>query len=191
MKRKLFSILALLFAVSTAWADNVNYYDPTDADNPTKTAVNPTPITSETIALYEGWYYVSGEVTCNNRIEVEVYGTVNIILMDDCSFTVSDGIHVPSNSTLYIYAQKAGSGCGALTAYRYQWGDCGDGAAIGGDGGINQLGTADPGEASGTICIYGGNITANGNIGGGNGGRGTMEYIDEWTSNNGYGGDGG
>lgn len=182
MKRKLFSILALLFAVSMAWADNVNYYDPTDASNPTKTAVNPEQLSSwpGNGELNEGWYYVSGSVNIPYRFAV--IGTVNIILTDGCRFTASNGICVPSGSTLNIWAQSTGDGCGKLIAYQE-----GKNAAIGGEGGNDASGNGpdiDPNSSvettpnaanapdAGTITIYGGDITANGNIGGGDGGDG-------------------
>ena len=201
MKRKLFSILALLFAVSMAWADNVNYYDPTDASNPTKTAVNPTQLSSwpGNGELSEGWYYVRNTVKFSYRFMVR--GTVNIILTDGCQFTASQGICVPYGSTLNIWAQKAGDGCGRLTANQE-----GRNAAIGGDGGNDASGngpdiyepynfegtTPDAANApeAGTIAIYGGDIYVNGNIGGGNGGDGYPSYSN-YIYRSGIGGKGG
>ena len=184
MKQIILSFLALLcLTVTSARADNVTYYDPTDAVNPTKTAVNPTQFSKwpGNGELSAGWYYVSGSVNIPYRFAV--IGTVNIILVDGCRFTASQGICVPEGSTLNIYAQKAGDGCGALTAYQE-----GKNAAIGGEGGNDASGngpdiydpynyentTPDAANApeAGTITIYGGDITANGNIGGGDGGDG-------------------
>ena len=181
------TMLLLLMALTSisAWADNVTYFDPTDAVNPTKTAENPTVITSETTEIgSEGqttWYYVSGTVTNGNRIEVK--GTVNIILVDDCVFTASKGIRVESPNVLNIYAQKADDGCGKLIAKHE-----GKNAAIGSNGGPVAYGngpdinepdnfegtTPDAANApeAGTITIYGGDIYVNGNIGGGDGGDG-------------------
>ena len=164
-------LLVTMLTAQTAWADNVNYYDPTAAEGQqNKTATNPTAITSSTQSLGSSgsttWYYVSGTVSNNNRINVQ--GTVNIILVDGCTFTATTGIHVVDGNTLNIYAQKAGSGCGTLIAQTN-----GKDASIGGNGGGDSWGgTADSGESSGTITIYGGNITTTGNIGGGNGGIG-------------------
>ena len=185
MKRKLFSILALLFAVSMAWADNVNYFDPTaGAGQQTKTATNPTAINDGTTTLGTAgqttWYYVSGTFTNGNRIEV--LGTVNIILVDNCNFTASKGIRVESPNALNIYAQSTGNSRGRLTASHD-----GKNAAIGSNGGPNAYGNGpdiDPNSSvettpnaanapdAGTITICGGNITANGTIGGGEGGDG-------------------
>ena len=166
--RAAIALLLNLFTTMTAWAGNVNYYDPTAvAGEQTKTATNLTAITSSTTVLgAEGkttWYYVTDTVTIENRINVS--GTVNIILVDSCYFTASKGIHVANNeknsNTLNIYAQSAGSTCGMLTASHSD-----KDAAIGGNGGdFNSNG-----EDSGTITIYGGKITVNGNLGGGEGG---------------------
>ena len=183
--RAVMLLLLAMLTASTAWADDVTYYDPTGASNPTKTATNPTAITDGTTSIgtadTETWYYVSGTFTNNNRIEV--LGTVNIILVDGCQFTASQGISVPSGSTLNIWAQSTGDGCGRLTAYQDD-----KNAAIGGEGGpvadgngpdINEPDnfentTPDAANApeAGTITIYGGDIYVNGNIGGGDGGDG-------------------
>ena len=183
--RAAMTLLLMMLTTATAWADNVTYFDPTDAVNPTKTAENPTVITSETTEIgSEGqttWYYVSGTVTNGNRIEVK--GTVNIILVDDCVFTASKGIRVESPNVLNIYAQKADDGCGKLIAKHE-----GKNAAIGSNGGPVAYGngpdinepdnfegtTPDAANApeAGTITIYGGDIYVNGNIGGGDGGDG-------------------
>ena len=197
-------LLAMLTA-STAWAQNVTYYDPTDAVNPTKTAVNPTEITGETTTIGTAsqttWFYVSGTFTNGNRIEV--LGTVNIILVDGCNFTASKGIKVESPNALNIWAQKAGNGCGALTV-RHE----GKNAAIGSNGGPNAYGNGpyiydDPWDPvyipnpnaanapeAGTITIYGGDITAHGNIGGGDGGDGYSSSSDN-IYRSGIGGKGG
>ena len=206
MKRKLFSILALLFAVSTAWADNVNYFDPTaGVGQQTKTATNPTVINDGTTTLgtanTETWYYVSGTFTNGNRIEV--LGTVNIILVDGYIFTASKGIRVESPNALNIWAQSTGNARGRLTASHE-----GKNAAIGGNGGPSAYGNGpyiyddpwnpvyvpNPDAANapnaGTITIYGGDITAHGTIGGGEGGDGYSSYSD-YIYRSGIGGKGG
>ncbi|MBO4840351.1 MAG: hypothetical protein J5524_04545 [Bacteroidaceae bacterium] len=176
-------MMLLLSVLTTAsvWAQPVTYYNPTDADNPTKTVVNPTQLSSwpGNGELSAGWYYVSGSVNIPYRFAVN--GTVNIILVNGCRFTASQGICVPEGSTLKIWAQKAGDGCGRLTAYQE-----GKNAAIGGEGGNDAYGKADDGENSGTIAIYGGDITVYGNIGGGDGGTGSSNENDS-----GIGGKGG
>ena len=187
-RRAAMLLLVMMLTTATAWADNVTYFDPTDAVNPTKTAENPTVITSETTEIGTAdqttWYYVSGTFTNYNRIEVK--GTVNIILVDGCNFTVSKGIRVASTNALNIWAQKVAMGvhddCGRLTA-RHDGYD----AAIGGNGGSDQNSNGTDGESSGTITIYGGHIDVTGNFGGANGGKG---YSGEVSGTGGNGGDG-
>ena len=179
-------LLALALNSASAWADNENYFDPTAAvGQQTKTATNPTAITANTETLgttgQTTWYYVSGTFTNDRRIDV--LGTVNIILVDDCKFTASKGIRVESPNALNIYAQKAGDGCGKLIAKHSN-----NHAAIGGNRGNDGNGEAGAGETSGTITIYGGNIDVNGNIGGGDGGTGY--YIGDYQGIGGNGGKG-
>ena len=194
IQRVAIMLLTLVLTTASVWADNGynylfcgvqhnTYTDDHVADN------NVYAITNETTELGASggattWYYVSGEVTCYNRIVIS--GTVNIILMDGCNFTIPKGIHVPNDNILNIYAQSAGSGCGSLTASHYYSND----AAIGGDGGQNEgYGyNGDDGERSGEINIYGGRITANGNIGGGNGSNAQATEDNECQA--GSGGDG-
>ena len=189
-------LLLDLFTTLTAWSTNMSYYDPTAVvGEQLKTATNVTAITSSTTVLgTEGtttWYYVTSTVTNDNRINV--IGTVNIILVDNCNFTASKGIRVADNeghsNKLNIYAQSAGSTCGILTASH-----SGEDAGIGGDGIDGMLGGN--GEDSGAITIYGGNISINGNLGGGNGGNFNNWLLDKREDpifhggKAGYGGDG-
>ena len=197
----LLATLLLTLTAQTAWAAGdiyVGYLDPTaPIGQQRKTVLNPVWVDDNTTEMGTAgettWYLVSGTITKNTRIEVK--GTVNLILTDGCNFTVSEGIHVPSGSALNIYAQSvANRGSltadnGALTYY----------AAIGGNGGEDQEGYATSGENAGDITIYGGTITTtNGNIGGGDGGKGyAWEQVsgdDESPESNlvaGNGGDGG
>ena len=174
--RTTMTLLLIMLTSINAWADAdviVKYLDPTAAMGAQRESVtNPGQITAVTTVIgssgNETWYYVSGTVTNSNRIEVK--GTVNLILEDGCNFTVDKGINVPSGSALNIYAQSVANR-GSLTANNY-----GNDAAIGGNGGEDGSGTnATAGEDSGAITIYGGTITTFGNIGGGDGGKGTME----------------
>lgn len=185
------TLLLIMLTSINAWADAdviVKYLDPTAAMGAQRESVtNPGQITAVTTVIgssgNETWYYVSGTVTNSNRIEVK--GTVNLILEDGCNFTVDKGINVPSGSALNIYAQSVANR-GSLTANNY-----GNDAAIGGNGGEDGSGTnATAGEDSGAITIYGGTITTFGNIGGGDGGKGTMEP-GEFSYEPGKGGKGG
>ena len=131
--------------------------------------------------LDEGWYYVEDDLQVVNRITVN--GTVNIILGDGCTLEVQKGIEVPEDQTLNIYAQSNGDGRGSLVASVGEGGEYHQGrdAAIGGNGGDDGCNN---GMRAGNINIYGGNIEAHGNIGGGNGANGRME------TDGGNGGDG-
>ena len=55
-----------------------------------------------------GWIIVSQNLTLDNRIKVN--GTVNLILMDNKTLTVTDGISVTDGNTLNIYSQTGNSG---------------------------------------------------------------------------------
>ena len=158
-------LLVTMLTAQTAWADDVNYYDPTaDEGQQNKTATNVTAITNEMVTLGSSgtttWYYVSGEVTCDNRIEVN--GTVNIILVDGCRMNANSGIHLTKGNTLNIYAQSAGSGY-LYAKEVYQSGKLCN--AIGGNSGENSNNISNPGgngENAGDLNIYGGYIEADG-----------------------------
>ena len=186
------ALLVLLAAltVPTMWAENVSYFDPTAAVGQQMKTVNATALTNQG-NLNSGWYYVSGNVTNNNRININ--GTVNIILADGCRFTTSGGFHVTSGNTLKIYAQSTNRNRGSLIVNRTSIEDL----AIGGNHGPGHTGgtPGDKGENSGDVTICGGNITINGNIGGGRGGSGGSYQVnigdDEWLDFGGSGGSGG
>ena len=102
-----------------------------------------------------GWY-VSDNVTFDKRIEVS--GDVNLILKDGCTIKANDGIHIEPDSSLTIWAQSTGEGCGALEAKnnnRNSWK-----AAIGGNAETDKNGKYI--DYTGSITINGGKILANG-----------------------------
>ena len=108
-----------------------------------------------------GWYVVTTDVTINGRVATS--GTVNLVLMDGATLTVTGGIDVTSGNALNIYAQSAGSGMGALVA---------DASAISSAAGIGGNAAAADG---GAVTVCGGSIAATGGssaagIGGGNNG---------------------
>ena len=148
----------------------MKYYDSSvNSGSRMKTAENVTAITSNTTSLgtidQTSWYYVSGTIENNHRIEVN--GTVNLILADGCLFKANAGLRVEFVNKLNIYAQSAGDGCGKLEAYYNNINDpsYGNDAAIGGNGNRDKW---DKGYPGGVITFYGGDITAP-TIGGGNG----------------------
>lgn len=205
IQRVAMTLLALVLTSASVWAAGdiyVGYLDPTaPIGMQRKTVLNPVWVDDKTVEIGTDekttWYFVSGTITKNTRIEVK--GTVNLILADGCNFTASQGIHVPDGSALNIYAQSvANSGSIKATGL-------GNDAAIGGNGGMDEdMRDGTSGESSGAITIYGGNITLYGNMGGGDGGYGgdreeiTSETDDEGNEINstydrfpGYGGNGG
>ena len=194
------SVLTTFVPTTVAWAqeeeeeEGIVYYDPTAPEGEQMKRTIVFSILSEDTfednsVLEEGWYYVNDNVWIDNRITVN--GTVNIILGDGCTLEVQKGIEVPEGKTLNIYAQSAGDGRGSLVAFVGEGGEYHQGcdAAIGGDGGDDGY---NDGMKAGNINIYGGNIEAHGNIGGGNGGDILQdEDIEDDESRGGDGGNSG
>ncbi|MBQ6623542.1 MAG: hypothetical protein IJH57_02875 [Mogibacterium sp.] len=94
--------------------------------------------------LHQGWYYVNGYHTVEDRVNVS--GEVNIIILDGSTLYLKDGIHVPASSTLNIYNTPGGEN-GLFNAVV----DTNNYAAIGGN----------DGEAAGNINIHSGKVIAN------------------------------
>lgn len=194
------SVLTTFVPTTVAWAqeeeeeEGIVYYDPTAPEGEQmKRTVEYTTLSEDTFednsVLEEGWYYVDDNVWIDNRITVN--GTVNIILGDGCTLEVQKGIEVPEDQTLNIYAQSAGDDKGSLVAFVGEGEEYHQGrdAAIGGDGGDDGY---NDGMNAGNINIYGGNIEAHGNIGGGNGGDILQdEDIEDDESRGGDGGNSG
>lgn len=192
------SVLTIISPTSKAWAqeeeeeEGIVYYDPTAPEGEQmKRTVEYMELSEDLIednnVLEDGkWYYVDDYVWIDNRITVN--GTVNIILGDGCTLEVQKGIEVPEGKTLNIYAQSNGDGRGSLVAFVGEGGEYHQGcdAAIGGDGGDDGY---NDGMKAGNINIYGGNIEAHGNIGGGNGGD--ILQDEDMEDDESRGGDGG
>ena len=141
----------------------VTYWDPVNQKN--ETAVCNVILTKNNSAKYktlkDGWYVIEGNIAARKRWRITIMGDVNLILKDDCTFSVNQGISVNQGNTLTIWGQQEGNG--ALTVSS----PAGLNAGIGGDNG----------ETAGKIKINGGNISVKGGanaagIGGGNGGGG-------------------
>ena len=194
------SVFTTFVPTTVAWAqeeeeeEGIVYYDPTAPEGEQmKRTVEYSVLSEDTFdwdyELGEGWYYVEDDLQVVNRIIIN--GTVNIILGDYCTLKVQKGIEVPEGKTLNIYAQSNGDGRGSLVASIGEGYDSHNGrdAAIGGNGGDDGCNN---GMKAGNINIYGGNIEAHGNIGGGNGGDILQdEDIEDDESRGGDGGNSG
>ena len=194
------SVLTTFVPTTVAWAqeeeeeEGIVYYDPTAPEGEQMKRTIVFSILSEDTfednsVLDEGWYYVEDDLQVVNRIIIN--RTVNIILGDGCTLEVRKGIEVPEGKTLNIYAQSAGDDKGSLVASIGEGYDSHNGrdAAIGGNGGDDGCNN---GMKAGNINIYGGNIEAHGNIGGGNGGDILQdEDIEDDESRGGDGGNSG
>jgi|GEM_PF-7057594 len=142
-------------------AVSVNYID---ADGTEKTTPADT-IKDSSTALNAGWYAVTSDTVIDSRITCR--GDVHLILCDDCTLTVPNGITVNENeATLTIYGQNAGTGTVDAGSQNASW------AAIGGTN--NNCG--------GLITINGGTVCAKANyagagIGGGQRHPGTAAIV--------------
>ena len=140
-------VVALGAAPGVAWAETVptKYIDTND----TERTVEATVIESGEYYWYgsitHGWYVATGEVNISSRVTVS--GNVNLILADGANLTVTGGIEVNGNNSLTVYAQNEGTG--KLEA------DASEKSGVAGIGG-------DGSNASGSITIHRGNITAKG-----------------------------
>ncbi|MGN1250860.1 MAG: beta strand repeat-containing protein [Candidatus Spyradocola sp.] len=148
----------------------------------TRTCDSATAVTSTDTTWSDGWYVVNSDVTNGNRIEVS--GNVNLILADGFTLNVTDGIHVPSGSSLTIYGQANGTGKLVATAKTEADGGAGigsnyteDAGAITINGGIIEAKGYNGGAGIGgghttpctSITINGGSVTATGGACSGNG----------------------
>lgn len=132
------------------WSTNIQYIGE-DGSVLTFTDADIEYVSNASDRILTGWYLLSG--TSSGSYSLEVIGTANIILADECNWTISQLV-VPNGNTINIYAQSTDVNMGILT--------------INGNlGGRNNY-SGNDGEDAGKIVINGGNITA-ANIGGGNG----------------------
>lgn len=124
-------------------------------------------ITSDSTALSTGWYIVKDNVTISQKVTVS--GDVKIILADDKTLTVNyeaswdAAVDVTGDNSLTIYGQTKGTGALTVTTS--------SGVAIGARNASSNFGT---------LTIYSGTITADGNycgIGGGYNTPGGAVYV--------------
>lgn len=133
---------------------------------------------------------------------VKVLGEVTLILKDGCTLTASRGITLEAGNTLIVH------GCSddpdvmgkLIAAADTESGDAGIGGTAGRDGQIfsGESGlescTGEAGADCGTLILYGGYVSASGEVGfgGGRGGNGSNgPYIYDSGANGGNGGNGG
>ena len=145
-----------------------------------------TEVTENSKEWSNGWYVVSGNVEISDRIKVQ--GTVNLLLLDDCTLEAKNGIEVGGNYTLNIFAQSEGAKTGRLKATGNNKPGIGGTSAVGkvivhggimeAHGGIECAGIGGGFRvAGGEVTIYGGTVEAHGGqygagIGGGTNGSG-------------------
>ncbi len=125
-------------------------------------------VSSDVMEWTAGWWIVPETMTVEGRINVK--GDVHLILLDNTTLTVTNGIGVnQSANSLTIYSQSLGEHMGALTAGPVQNYHAGIGGTKGGNSSYNA--------GNGPITINGGKIYAKGGwgaagIGGGHNGAG-------------------
>ena len=163
MKHKLIHVLGAVFtialltamltvSVSAETRSDVKYLDESGVE---QTATFATVVTEDTKVWNDAWYLVANTVTIDDRVVVN--GNVHLILGNNATLYVSEGINVSAGNTLTITCQPLGSEdrYGELSCNVYSEKTMGL-AAIGG--------AAD--EIGGTITINGGKISAQSSGGG-------------------------
>ena len=147
-------------------------YDPASKTyDETKVCTSYTEVKEDTTSWKTGWYVVNQSVTITDSVYTD--GNVNLILMDDCTLTVTKRLVVNSDVHLTVFAQSDGEGMGALDAQRGIGGDskCGGGTitfhggTITATGGANAAGIGGgTSSGCGDVTVYGGDITAKGGL---------------------------
>lgn len=114
------------------------------------TVSNYTEVTTDTRAMSDGWYVVKDNVSINARIKIT--GTVNLVLMDNCSLDIGYTLWLNKGNTLNIYAQSTDPAVmGKLSS----------------KGGYEQAGIgANQDNSCGDLNVYGGIITTTGGYNG-------------------------
>lgn len=160
MKKQLFSLictlafcLGLLPVTALAAQEPVPYivrsWDGSMVTEAQATVADYTSITDSTTTWSDGWYVASGNVTINERVQLQ--GNVYLILEDTCVLTINGGIQLEDNNSLTVYGQSDGADTmGKLTASITSENTATYNAAIGGN----------TGETGGTLTVYGGAVEA-------------------------------
>ncbi|MBR6930676.1 MAG: T9SS type A sorting domain-containing protein [Bacteroidales bacterium] len=114
-RRAALTLLALIMACATAWAQTIQSVTYIDENGQTQT-VNATQITSDNLRMgSDRWYYVSGVVgTDYNTLSLYLLtenGTHNLILCDGATLTVSQvSQYSDKYAKLKVYGQSGGTG---------------------------------------------------------------------------------
>ena len=91
--------------------------------------VNATKITASNadwVDLYDGWYYVTGNVEMGGGTTLRINGSTKLILCDGCTLTVKEGVYIKDECRLTIYGQSKDTG--TLNASHHSGGNPGIGA---------------------------------------------------------------
>ena len=163
--------------------------DYTDEDGMLQTCDEYWKMDSGKVNLSDAWYAVTDDITISERITVS--GTVNLILCDGTTLNAVKGIDVPDGATLNIYAETAS---GTLLVTNPDSGYAGIGVANGEAAGAITISSgtvtvaagndaaAIGGGVSGAVAFNGGNVTANGHIGGSLGDGSSYSVTLGWNS---------
>ena len=141
-------------------------YDPESKEYIEKTA-GCTLLSYDLDVLHEGFYLVDGEVTVQNRIEID--GEVKLILADGAKLNANGGIHLINDNSLIIYGQTEGTGKLITGNSSWRHDDIGTGmndaydepGTEGGSLTIHDVTVlAQNTGINGTVTIYGGTVSA-------------------------------
>ena len=141
-------------------------YDPESKEYKEKMA-GCTLLTDDLDVLHDGFYLVEGEVTVQNRIEID--GEVKLILADGAKLNANGGIHLINDNSLTIYGQTEGTG--ELITGNTSWRHDGIGTGMnnaydepGTEGGLLTIHDVTVKSQytgiNGTVTIYGGTVSA-------------------------------
>lgn len=141
--------------VSVTFKDSVQASIPYIDNNGSSQSCNNYSYVRSDDTAWSGWVVASQNMTLDNRVTID--GTVNLILMDGKTLTVTNGIRVTTGNTLNIYAQSTGNNMGELIAGNKS-NTFNSGIGSGDSDYTNNRSTRN----AGNINFYGGRITAYG-----------------------------
>lgn len=139
--------------VSVTFKDSVQASIPYIDNNGSSQSCNNYSYVRSDDTAWSDWVVASQNMTLDNRVTID--GTVNLILMDGKTLTVTNGIRVTTGNTLNIYAQSTGNNMGELIAGNKS-NTFNSGIGSGDSDYTNNRSTRN----AGSINFYGGRITA-------------------------------